>query len=615
MELAYRKGADAFVPPGSYRRLEAELRKHAAELAEIPAVVLSSFDRATRVLPFVLYDRFIFPAGARTVAGALFQAGFSRTRAVFELWNPRFRPSQARLDGRLPQLLLVSAMEIHNALAFRAVADAWKLGEDRPLIIVGGPKAYHQPYLFWTHTTPQGPVAPDVAVTGEVYILLDLLNLLMDYHRPGEHLRLAFERARKAGALNRVPGLVYLAPEATLQEPRLIDTGLQRLVQHFDELPDEAVGLSLLEPPHRGSALEARPIPDHRVSRHARIASVLTTQGCKFNCSYCPIPANNQKTFRYRSAENLVHQFRSLRERYGIKYYYGADDNFFNRRQTAEEYFEALARTRLARGKKLGHQIRWGTEATQFDTYKNRDLLSLASRAGLFGIWFGIEDLTAELINKGQKPEVTIDLFRLMHAHKILPHAMMMFHEGQPFSTRKSLYGLANQVDFLRKAGAMSVQLAVHFPAVGTREYETTYGSGRVIERLGSHVVCDSEKSGNHVIVAGAEPCWIKQLKFIAAYFRFYNPLNLWRALPQDGSPLRPYRIGYQIAGMWGAVRTAWKLLPYCWHLLTAKPHYHSKAPALTRVPVDLAPGAFPRFPAGAVYTTSADSMATRQAA
>ena len=102
MELAVRKGSDTFVPAGAYWELEARLRRRSGELAEIPAVVLSTFDRSTRLLPFVLYDTAIFPAGARSIAGTLYQAGFTRTRAVFQLWNPNFRPSHARIDGRPP---------------------------------------------------------------------------------------------------------------------------------------------------------------------------------------------------------------------------------------------------------------------------------------------------------------------------------------------------------------------------------------------------------------------------------------------------------------------------------------------------------------------------------
>jgi radical SAM superfamily enzyme YgiQ (UPF0313 family) len=606
MELAYRKGTDAFLPPGSYLRLERQLRERASYLSDISAVVLYCFDRSTRLLPFNLYDKWIFPAGVRTVAGALHQSGFSQTRTVFQLWNPNFRPSQARIDGRPPQLLLLSTMQIHAGEAYKAVADAWELGEDRPLILVGGPKAFHEPYHFWPIQSRLGPVSPDAAVTGEAFILLDLLNLLMEYHRPGEHIRRAFERARRTRALNAVPGLVYRDPNSTLAEPVLVDTGLQRLVQHLDELPDETVGLSLMEPPHHKLGLSREPLPDSKVRSSSPIVSMLITQGCKFSCSYCPIPALNQKTWRFRSPDNLVHQFQSVRERYGVKYFFGADDNFMNRRSTAEEYFEALSRATVMSKKgrhRLGGQIRWATEATQHDTFKNRDLLPLASRAGLFAIWFGIEDLTAELINKGQKPEVTLELFKLMHQHKICPMAMMMFHEGQPFQTRGSLYGLVNQVDFLRRAGAMSIQLTVHTPAVGTREFEETYETGRVLSGVGGSAIREAQLDGNHVIVAGCDACWLKQLKLLAGYFRFYNPLNLLRAARADGSPLRLYRVGYQLAGFVGAIRTAWRTIPYMLRLLFRKKQFAAAAPPLSRAPVLLGPGAFPRYPDGAVYT------------
>ena len=136
MELTVRKGNDRFVPAGAYRALEARLRQRSEQLAEIPAVVLSAFDRGTRLLPFVLYDSRIFPAGARSIAGALYQAGFQRTRAVFQLWNPNFRPSQARIDGRPVELLLISSMQMHVSKAYAAIR--------RPLT-----------FLAWSSSVPE----------------------------------------------------------------------------------------------------------------------------------------------------------------------------------------------------------------------------------------------------------------------------------------------------------------------------------------------------------------------------------------------------------------------------------------------------------------------------
>lgn len=605
MELHFRRGSDAFVPPGAYRQLEMNLRQHAAALADIPTLVMCCFDKSTRLMPFVIYDKWMFPAGARTVAGALLQAGFERIRAVYQLWTPNVRPTEARIDGRAPQLLLVSTMQMHAVRAAEAIADAWKLGEDRPLILVGGSKAFHEPYHFWSMPTANGPIAPDAVVTGEAYILLDLMNLLMGYHRPGEHIRKAFERARKDGALNSVPGLIYLDPRSTLHEPVLIDTGLQRLVQHLDELPDEVRGLSVLEPPHKKTGLMPAALDDKNVRRHAAILGMIITQGCKFNCSYCPIPALNQKTWRFRSPENLVRQFRTIREQYGIKNVFGADDNFMNRRETAADYFEALARAEVkGKGglKRLGGQVRWSTEATQFDTYKNRDLLPLASRAGMFGIWFGIEDLTAELINKGQKPEVTVDLFRIMTQNRICPMAMIMFHAEQPFSSRNSLYGLTNQLEFLRRAGAVSVQVTTHIPAVGTREYENSYNSGKVLKKLGNFKIEGPVIDGNHVVVADSSQCWRKQIQLLGGYFSFYNPLNMWRAMRESSSPLRMRRLAYQGVGLLGTLWTAWKMIPYTLRLAFSKNEFATEAPPLSHVPVHLAPGAFPRFAEGDVY-------------
>jgi hypothetical protein len=158
-------------------------------VADIPLVVLSAFDPSTRMLPFLFDDRRMVPIGARLIAGAVHQAGFHRSRSVFQLWNPNFRPSRARIDGRLLQMLLVSSMQLHSQRAAMAIRDAWTMGDERPLIIVGGPKAIYEPYHFWSIPEPGPRVAPDVAVTGEAYVLLDLLNVIRQHRGRGVRAR------------------------------------------------------------------------------------------------------------------------------------------------------------------------------------------------------------------------------------------------------------------------------------------------------------------------------------------------------------------------------------------------------------------------------------------
>ena len=595
MELAVRKDSDRFVKQGAYGALQARLRKQSSALAEVPTVVLSAFDRSTRLLPFVFYDAFMFPAGASAIANALHQAGFARTRAVFQLWNPNFRASRARFDGRALEMLLISSMQIHSQRAYDAINEVWSLGAARPLIIAGGPKAIYEPYHFWPEPGKRDPAVPDVVVTGEQYVLLELLNTLLEYRSVRGTMRSAFEQARRDGALESIPGLVYLASGASPREPALIDTGLQRLVQDLDELPGEETALDLLEPPHRGTGLSPKPLEPARVGRYARIVSLLVTQGCKFNCSYCPIPAVNQKSWRHRSPEALTRTIASIYERFHIKYVFGADDNFLNRRETAEALLTAMARS-TADGRPFRERIRFATEATQFDAYRNRDLLPLARDAGVHALWFGIEDLTATLINKGQKPTQTIELFRLLDEHKISPMAMMMFHEGQPYYTPGALYGLYNQIKFLHEAGAVSVQCTVHSPAVGTREQEAIYAKGGVLRSIGSYIIPESMYDGNHVMVVAGEAPWKRQVKLLGGYAAFYNPANFVRALKRDGSPLRRRRIRYQLAGMAAVIWTAAKMTPYILRLMTGKPSYRKDAGATT-IEIRHPDQAFQRWP------------------
>src|SRR3954453_19947328 len=124
MELPSRAKNDRYTPPGRYQELEYRLRcQHAT--ADISALVCYAFDMRTRLGPFLFADMRLLTAGPRAIASALHSAGFPRTRVVQTQWNPNFRPSRARLDGRLPQMLFVSSMQIHSAKAYELIADAY----------------------------------------------------------------------------------------------------------------------------------------------------------------------------------------------------------------------------------------------------------------------------------------------------------------------------------------------------------------------------------------------------------------------------------------------------------------------------------------------------------
>ena len=63
----------------------------------------------------------------------------------------------------------------------------------------------------------------------------------------------------------------------------------------------------------------------------------------------------------------------------------------------------------------------------------------------------------------------------------------MMHHDGQPLASKGNLYGLLNQVNFLRKSGSVSVQVTILTPSVGSKGYEEPFEKGMVIDQAGAH--------------------------------------------------------------------------------------------------------------------------------
>jgi len=565
MELPVRSQSDRFTKPGRYRELETQIRRR-IEGSDIPILFIYAFDPRTRLGPFVFLDKTLVPGAPRAVGAALYAAGFRNVRLVLQQWNPNIQPSVTRFDGKPPEVLMISAMQIHSEPAYRLIRDAWQLGDDRPLILAGGPKAVYEPWDFFG-LSPDGREGADVVVTGEEYVLLELLDRIVEMKGPSDTMRAAFERARGGGLLEDIPGLVYRPDAPDGPPPYLVNTGVQRLVQDLDELPLPLEAMGLFEPPHRRSTLSSQPVPAEQVGRHAKILALVTTHGCQFHCPYCPIPAYNQFTFRQRSPQRLVEEIAGVAQRCGMSRFFGTDDNFFSRRETVEGAFTAMARGTVG-NRPFRKAIAFATEATEFDVLKNKDLLPLARDAGLRGLWLGIEDLTAGLVKKGQTIERTKTLFKLLVKQGIAPMPMMMHHDGQPLWTLRSLYGLLNQVRFLWRAGAASCQVTLLTPWVGSQGYEQPFRDGLVLSRVGGQPIEQYQYDGNHCLATNDAHPWRRQINMLVSYAAFYNPINLLLALPRFDKVWAD-RIMYQMLGMIGLVKSLYQLREWLARLIS----------------------------------------------
>lgn len=616
MELPCRTRGDELLRPGELASMRQRLRQVAGK-HDLTTVIACAFDFRTRLLPFIFADTRMVPAGVRAIGSAMVDAGFSKTRIVLQQWNRNFRPSQMRLDGRLPDIFMVSSMHIHSAQCEALIRDACRIDPARrPLIIAGGPKVIYEPWSVFS-ADPADPWAADVAVTGEEYVLLSLLEVLLSVRAGNESIRETFLRARDSGALDNIPGLVYAHGRRDGMAEELVDTGIQRLVGDLDELPDPILGYGLLEPPGKRATLASGALPAGRVHKCSPMGALVLTLGCKFACPYCPIPAYNQRQYRTKSGDRIAEEIERLYREYHIRFFFGADDNFFNDKQRTLGIAETLAR-KVDAGSRPHCKIRWATEATIHDTLQMKEHLSLVRRAGLWGLWLGVEDMTGALVKKGQTVDQTAEAFGLLRENGIFPIPMMMHHDSQPLYTPGRPDGLLNQVRLLRKAGAISMQTLMLTPARGSKSFEDAYTSGLAYQTVGGLAVEPHILDGNYIVASRAPHPWRKQCNLLAAYLYFYNPLRFLIALvysksriPLADAETRPSArdaqgrsrkgtlrrkivrklkahlgdAAAQLFGMLGLIHTLRRTLPWVLRLMRGNITRHTQAP-VSRIPM-----------------------------
>lgn len=152
----------------------------------------------------------------------------------------------------------------------------------------------------------------------------------------------------------------------------------------------EDVQQGTLKRAYTGTRLEMDRVP---LARHDllptgyRLGSIQTTRGCPLNCSFCSVTAFNGKIYRHRPIENVIQEFKLIREKYILI----VDDNLVGTRKDhiahTKDLFRAMIKANL--GKK------WICQAT-INISDDEELLTLAAKAGCSGVYIGFESPSVE---------------------------------------------------------------------------------------------------------------------------------------------------------------------------------------------------------------------------
>ena len=208
MELPRRPRGDEYTKPGRYQELQTRVRRGVAG-KDVPVLFVNAFDRRTRLGPFVFVDKKLIPGAPIAVASALAAAGFKKTRIALRQWNPDLLPSETRFDGKPVQAAARLEHADPHAAPYDLIEDAYKLGDERPLILAGSARAIYEPWDFFGVGTKTQAYHADGVVTGEEFVLVELLHRLMEFRGKNEHLSEGLPTRLLRPALDDIQGLVF----------------------------------------------------------------------------------------------------------------------------------------------------------------------------------------------------------------------------------------------------------------------------------------------------------------------------------------------------------------------------------------------------------------------
>jgi len=320
----------------------------------------------------------------------------------------------------------------------------------------------------------------------------------IDYGIVGEGEHSLFDLLRRLEArqvVDDVTGLVYRRHgrvQANARAPYLDD---------LDQLPFPAWDLVPGFPRRFQPTLLSYP--------RTPVATVITSRGCPFSCSFCDRSTSGRKG-RMHSVDYVVRLCRHLEER-GVRHVIFADDLFTVRKQRVIDLCHAFL--------EAGFHFSWSCSShpnlLDFDTMK------LMKQAGCWQIAYGIESGSQRILDV-VKREVRIprmrETLRMTRAAGIRTKGYVMI--GHP---TEGLDSLAEDVEFLKTVELDICQITKFTPYPGTPAYPTIREHGTFDE--------DWERMNamNFVFIPQGLSAEVLEVYFDNLYRTFYRrPDVLW---------------------------------------------------------------------------------------
>jgi len=172
-----------------------------------------------------------------------------------------------------------------------------------------------------------------------------------------------------------------------------------------------------------------------------RLTSMVSSRGCPFQCTFCGRDALNYKTYRERSAENIVEEIKIISEKYKSLFF--VDDNFLLNVERSNQIFDGIIEEKL--------DLDLLIMGARVDT-ASKELYKKMKKAGVKYIEYGIESGNQDVLDFYKKEINISQIKKAVNLSRKMNFVILgNFILGAPFETKKHFektIGLACSLPF-----------------------------------------------------------------------------------------------------------------------------------------------------------------------
>jgi len=296
-----------------------------------------------------------------------------------------------------------------------------------------------------------------------------LENKAVDYVCRGEAESIIVEMVQKADqgeVLDTIQGVIS---RSKLAESKVNKHALPSspLINNLDEIPFPAWNLIPMSEYIYNSIRRPYNIIRHRidkVSSHDFVATIVTSRGCPFQCTFCSSWTVHGRKMRYRSTENVIKELEILTEKYGVNSIIPEDDLFTVKKpriiKLCNTIFERFQN-------KLDFQFPNGLSVATLD----KDVIEALCKVGIslanVAIESGSEYTQRHIIKKNCNLERARKITKLFYDKGVITRTYFII--GFPGETRELI---KESLDYAASLPIDWVNIGVAAPLIGSEMYE-----------------------------------------------------------------------------------------------------------------------------------------------